>query len=397
MNYHFSDIFASMPQPAGGDVLKMASAPGTIAFSAGNPSAETFPLKELRGIADDLFERADAAAFFQYGVSEGYGPLRHYLTSRMKQKHGTGTAEDDLMITGGGQQAIDLFSRLMLNVGDTVVVEEPTFMGALNTFRTCGAHIVSVPMQSDGMDLDQLEQVLKSERNVKFLYVITTFQNPTGFTTSMEKRRALYDLAQRYDVLILEDNPYFELRYSGAYVPPLKSIDTEGRVLFAGSLSKILSPGVRLGYAQGSRQLIGQMTKIKQASDVHSNLFFQVAAAEYFSRYDLDDHIASCCGLYREKRDLMLAELEAQMPGGVTYSRPDGGLFIWLALPEGLSGGAFAALAAQNKVAVVPGPAFLADGSRPSSGVRLNYSTPSKEQIVQGVAILGACARQMIG
>lgn len=397
MKYQFSDIFANMPQPAGGDVLKMASAPGTIAFSAGNPSAETFPLKELRAIADGLFERADAAAFFQYGVSEGYEPLRAYLAQRMEHKHGTGTEEDDLMITGGGQQAIDLFSRLLLNVGDTVVVEEPTFMGALNTFRTCGAHIVGVPMESDGMDLDRLEQVLRTEKNVKFLYVITTFQNPTGFTTGMEKRRALYALAQRYDVLILEDNPYFELRYSGEYVPPLKSIDTEGRVLFAGSLSKILSPGVRLGYAQGSRALIGPMTKIKQASDVHSNLFFQVAAAEYFKQYDLDAHIAACCALYREKRDLMLAQLEEKMPAGVTYSRPDGGLFIWLALPQGVSGGAFAALAAQHKVAVVPGPAFLADGSRPSNGVRLNYSTPSREQIVEGVAILGDCARRMIG
>lgn len=397
MQYHLSDIFANMPPPAGGDVLKLASAPGTIAFSAGNPSAETFPLQALQGIANQLFGRQDAASFFQYGVSEGYAPLREFLKSRMEGKHGTGTAEDELMITGGGQQAIDLFTRIMVSPGESIVVEEPTFMGALGTFRACGANLCPVPMESDGMDLGVLEQVLKTQKNVKFIYVITTFQNPTGFTTSWEKRRAIYALAQKYDVMILEDNPYFELRYSGENVPPLKSLDQEGRVLFAGSLSKILSPGLRLGFAHANKQLIGQMTKLKQASDVHSNLFFQVVAAEYFNRYDLDEHIAACCALYRQKRDLMLEQLEKHLPKEVTFSRPDGGLFVWVQLPQGQDGSKLAALAAQNKVAVVPGVAFLADGGKGSPGFRLNYSTPTSEQIIQGTSTLGQCVRQLLG
>ena len=386
-----------MAPPAGGDVLKMASAPGVIPFSAGNPSAETFPLKEMEQVTKELFARQGAAALFQYGLSEGYGPLREFLQNRMVGKHGTGREFDQLMVTSGGQQVIQLFTRLMVEAGDAVIVEEPTFMGALNTFRSAGARIRPVPMEPDGMDLDRLENLLKEEKQIKFIYVITTFQNPTGFSTSMEKRKAIYQLAQKYDVMILEDNPYFELRISGEYQPPLKSLDEEGRVIFAGSLSKILSPGVRLGYAQAHKDVIARMTMLKQAGDVHSNLFFQAVAAEYFARYDLDAHISACTALYKEKRDRMLSLLEKNLPEGVTFSRPEGGLFVWLQLPEGLDGTDLAARCAQNKVAVVPGAVFLADSTQVSAGVRLNYSTPSHEQIDRGVEILAGCVREIMG
>ena len=207
------------------------------------------------------------------------------------------THPDVLIITSGGQQAIDLMSKAMLDPGDTVIVEGPSFIGSLNTFRTYQAHLAAVPMQSDGMDLDALEHSLKTEKNVKFIYIISTFQNPSGYTTSLEKRRAILELARKYDVLILEDSPYFELRYEGEYVPNLKSLDTEGRVLFAGSYSKILSAGIRLGYAIGHRDLIAKLVIGKQATDVHTNLFFQVVAAEYMSRYDLDAHIEKARGI----------------------------------------------------------------------------------------------------
>ena len=386
-----------MAPPAGGEVLKMASAPGVIPFSAGNPSAETFPLKEMEQVTKELFARQGAAALFQYGLSEGYGPLREFLQNRMVGKHGTGREFDQLMVTSGGQQVIQLFTHLMVEAGDAVIVEEPTFMGALNTFRSAGARIRPVPMEPDGMDLDRLENLLKEEKQIKFIYVITTFQNPTGFSTSMEKRKAIYQLAQKYDVMILEDNPYFELRISGEYQPPLKSLDEEGRVMFAGSLSKILSPGVRLGYAQAHKDVIARMTMLKQAGDVHSNLFFQAVAAEYFARYDLDAHISACTALYKEKRDRMLSLLEKNLPEGVTFSRPEGGLFVWLQLPEGLDGTDLAARCAQNKVAVVPGAVFLADSTQVSAGVRLNYSTPSHEQIDRGVEILAGCVREIMG
>ena len=397
MEFHFFFFFQHMAPPAGGDVLKMASAPGVIPFSAGNPSAETFPLKEMEQVTKELFARQGAAALFQYGLSEGYGPLREFLQNRMVGKHGTGREFDQLMVTSGGQQVIQLFTRLMVEAGDAVIVEEPTFMGALNTFRSAGARIRPVPMEPDGMDLDRLENLLKEEKQIKFIYVITTFQNPTGFSTSMEKRKAIYQLAQKYDVMILEDNPYFELRISGEYQPPLKSLDEEGRVIFAGSLSKILSPGVRLGYAQAHKDVIARMTMLKQAGDVHSNLFFQAVAAEYFARYDLDAHISACTALYKEKRDRMLSLLEKNLPEGVTFSRPEGGLFVWLQLPEGLDGTDLAARCAQNKVAVVPGAVFLADSTQVSAGVRLNYSTPSYEQIDRGVEILAGCVREIMG
>lgn len=395
MEYHFSARFARLEPPAGGDVLKLAAAPGMIPFAAGNPSPETFPLAEMRQAMESLFDRG-AAPFFQYGVSEGYQPLREFLQARMAEKHQCRRDQDQLLITSGGQQAIDLLTRLMAEPGDQVVVEQPTFMGALNAFQTCGVQPLPVPMEADGMNLDQLEQVLQKNPKVKFIYTITTFQNPTGFSTSMEKRHALYRLARQYDLLILEDNPYFELRYDGEYLPPLKSLDEEGRVVFAGSLSKILSPGVRLGYAQADGQIVCRLARIKQASDVHSNLFLQAMAAEYFSRNDLDRHIWESCQVYRRKRDLMLEALEQNLPEGVQYSRPEGGLFIWLSLPGGVSGQQLARLALEQGVAVAPDVSFFVPGCQGAPGVRLNYSSPSEEQIQRGAEILGQCVRQLL-
>ena len=344
MEFHFSERMLTLKPSVIREILKSVT-PDMIAFAAGNPSTETFPIDEMGEIANNLFaDKSRIAGILQYGVSEGYQPLRELCFSRMRGKYQTGGDQDELIITSGGQQAIDLLTKAMVDPGDTVIVEGPSFIGSLNTFRTYQANLVAVPMQSDGMDLDALEHCLKTEKNVKFIYIISTFQNPSGYTTSLEKRRAILALAQKYDVLILEDNPYFELRYEGEYVPNIKSLDTEGRVVFAGSYSKILSAGIRLGYAIGHRDLIAKLVIGKQATDVHTNLFFQVVAAEYMSRYDLDAHIEKARGIYREKRDLMLRCLEQKLPQDVTFSRPQGGLFVWMELPEGSDGKALAAL-----------------------------------------------------
>ena len=397
MEFHFSERMLTLKPSVIREILKSVT-PDMIAFAAGNPSTETFPIDEMGEIANSLFaDKSRIAGILQYGVSEGYQPLRELCFSRMRGKYQTGGDQDELIITSGGQQAIDLLTKAMVDPGDTVIVEGPSFIGSLNTFRTYQANLVAVPMQSDGMDLDALEHCLKTEKNVKFIYIISTFQNPSGYTTSLEKRRAILALAQKYDVLILEDNPYFELRYEGEYVPNIKSLDTEGRVVFAGSYSKILSAGIRLGYAIGHRDLIAKLVIGKQATDVHTNLFFQVVAAEYMSRYDLDAHIEKARGIYREKRDLMLRCLEQKLPQDVTFSRPQGGLFVWMELPEGSDGKALAALTVEQKVSIVPGNCFMVDDEKVNRGVRLNYSRPSKEQIERGTDILAECVRQYLG
>ena len=397
MEFHFSERMLTLKPSVIREILKSVT-PDMIAFAAGNPSTETFPIDEMGEIANGLFaDKGRIAGILQYGVSEGYQPLRQLCFDRMRGKYQTGGEQDELIITSGGQQAIDLMSKAMLDPGDTVIVEGPSFIGSLNTFRTYQAHLAAVPMQSDGMDLDALEHSLKTEKNVKFIYIISTFQNPSGYTTSLEKRRAILELARKYDVLILEDSPYFELRYEGEYVPNLKSLDTEGRVLFAGSYSKILSAGIRLGYAIGHRDLIAKLVIGKQATDVHTNLFFQVVAAEYMSRYDLDAHIEKARGIYREKRDLMLRCLEEKLPQDVTFSRPQGGLFVWMELPAGSDGKALAALTVEQKVSIVPGNCFMVDDEKVNPGVRLNYSMPSKEQIERGTDILAACIRKYLG
>ncbi len=397
MEFHFSERMLTLKPSVIREILKSVT-PDMIAFAAGNPSTETFPIDEMGEIANSLFaDKSRIAGILQYGVSEGYQPLRELCFSRMRGKYQTGGDQDELIITSGGQQAIDLLTKAMVDPGDTVIVEGPSFIGSLNTFRTYQANLVAVPMQSDGMDLDALEHCLKTEKNVKFIYIISTFQNPSGYTTSLEKRRAILALAQKYDVLILEDNPYFELRYEGEYVPNIKSLDTEGRVVFAGSYSKILSAGIRLGYAIGHRDLIAKLVIGKQATDVHTNLFFQVVAAEYMSRYDLDAHIEKARGIYREKRDLMLRCLEQKLPQDVTFSRPQGGLFVWMELPEGSDGKALSALTVEQKVSIVPGNCFMVDDEKVNRGVRLNYSMPSKEQIERGTDILAECVRQYLG
>ncbi len=397
MEFHFSERMLTLKPSVIREILKSVT-PDMIAFAAGNPSTETFPIDEMGEIANSLFaDKSRIAGILQYGVSEGYQPLRELCFSRMRGKYQTGGDQDELIITSGGQQAIDLLTKAMVDPGDTVIVEGPSFIGSLNTFRTYQANLVAVPMQSDGMDLDALEHCLKTEKNVKFIYIISTFQNPSGYTTSLEKRRAILALAQKYDVLILEDNPYFELRYEGEYVPNIKSLDTEGRVVFAGSYSKILSAGIRLGYAIGHRDLIAKLVIGKQATDVHTNLFFQVVAAEYMSRYDLDAHIEKARGIYREKRDLMLRCLEQKLPQDVTFSRPQGGLFVWMELPEGSDGKALAALTVEQKVSIVPGNCFMVDDEKVNRGVRLNYSMPSKEQIERGTDILAECVRKYLG
>ena len=312
----------------------------------------------------------------------------------MKQKHNIGRDFDSLLITSGAQQVMDLATKALCNEGDTVICEAPSFIGSLNCFRSYNAHLRGIPVQADGMDVDELERAFQEEKNVRFIYTIPNFQNPAGVTMSLAKRRRVYELAKQYGVLILEDNPYGDLRVAGEHVPAIKSFDEDGIVIYAGSFSKILSPGMRVGYAIAPAPLIAKMTVGKQAADVHTPMLCQLIVDEWMAHYDIEAHIQKICGIYRKKLNLMCDLIDRELGDFVTYNRPEGGLFIWCALPDGVNMANFCQVAVENKVAVVPGSAFMTHENDPTQCFRLNFSTPTDEAIVKGMQILGQVKQQ---
>ncbi len=395
MEYKIAEHIAAMKPSAIREIFKVLVDPEVIALSAGAPDPSSYPEEEMAKLSAEIFAE-DADTAFKYGMTEGYQPLRDLTKKRMQEKYSTGTDADDLIITTGGQQTISLLTQTMINKGDTIVCEGPSFIGALNAFRSFGANLKSVPMDEEGMRMDELEKVLASSENVKFIYVIPTFQNPTGRTMSLERRRQLLELAKKYDVLILEDNPYFELRYEGEPVPTIKSMDTEGRVVYAGSYSKVMSPGMRIGYCIANPKIINRMVVCKQVSDVHTNQFFQMVVARYLQTYDIDKHIEEECKLNKIKRDAMLKACETYFDKRVTFTHPEGGLFIWCELPEGCDSLELCRRITEKKVACVPGSAFSVDEDAVSNGFRMNFSMPTLEQIDIACSRIGEAIREFL-
>ena len=384
MNYLFSDKVKDMQPSAIREIFKSLSDPNMISFAAGNPAAASFPVEKIRAISEQIL-LTDPTGALQYSVTEGYGPLREQLKARLRDKFSIGTSDDELIVTTGGQQGIDLAAKVLCNEGDTVICENPSFIGALNAFRSYNAKLVGVDVEQDGINVEKLEQALKDNPNTKLIYLIPTFQNPSGITMSLEKRRAVLALAERYGAVILEDNPYGELRSDGEDVPTIKSLDKTGTVLYCSSFSKILSAGMRVGFICGNKALIQKIVVVKQVNDVHTNIFFQMLASRFMEVYGLDEHIASIRALYRQKSALMVEALEEQLGGILEIVRPQGGLFIWGTLPDKYDSAVFAKKAIGNMVAVVEGKTFMPDQSAVSHSFRMNYSTPTDEQIIEGV------------
>ena len=396
MEYTISNKLANLKPSAIREIFKSLSDPTIISFAAGNPSPLSFPSEELAEISADIFKN-QANVALQYGITEGYPALRKAIEERMKEKFGIGREFDTTNVTTGGQQGIELTTKALCNEGDVVICENPSFIGALNSFRALGAKPVGVPLNNDGIDTEILEKTLAETPNARFIYVIPTFHNPMGITSTLENRKKVYELAKKYGVMILEDNPYGELRFAGENVPTYKSFDEDGIVIYCSSFSKILSAGMRIGYVCGPDAVISKMVVAKQVEDVHTNNFFQMLCHRYMTERDIDAHIEKIRGIYRAKAELMLAELDKHMPKCVKYTRPEGGLFLWCTLPNGTDSSAFIKKALENKVAVVPGTAFNCDTEAPSDSFRLNYSMPSDEDIVRGIGILSDIAREMFG
>lgn len=392
MEYLISNNMANVKGSAIREIFKMINKPDIISFAGGNPSPDTFPKEEIKEIINDVLT-LNPDMCLQYGVTEGYTPLIEQVNERLKSQ-GTYRENSQTIITSGGQQGIDLSAKCILNPGDTVIVEEPSFIGALNCFRTYGANLVGVPMDDDGINIEKAEEAIKNNKNVKIMYVIPTFQNPSGKTMSLIKRKKLLEICKKYNVIIFEDNPYGELRFAGENVPTIKSMDEDNIVMYFGSFSKILSPGLRVGFTHGIPEIMSKVIVAKQVNDVHTPVLNQVIASEWMKRYDIDKHILKAKELYGRKCNLMLSEMDKKFPKSVKYTRPEGGLFIWGTLPEGDANEAVK-ICSEKKVAFIPGATFMTDLSKTSSSFRLNYSTMSDEKIIEGIDILAKVLNDM--
>ena len=378
------------------EIFKYAADPTVISLAGGNPAPELFPNEELAQIAASYL-KDEKVLSLQYGLTEGYMPLREAVKARLKANDHIGGENDDLIIVSGGQQGIELSTKALVNEGEAVIVEEPSFIGATNTFRSYGAKLVGVPMDEDGMNIEALRSALASTPNVRVIYTIPTFQNPMGATMSLEKRRALYQAAQEYDVVIIEDNPYGELTFDGTKLPTIKSMDTDGRVIYCGSFSKILAPGLRVGFMCADREIISKAVIAKQVSDVHTANLTQLLAYGFMTRFDIDALIAKMRVNYAHKCATMLKAIEEYFPEGVFFTRPKGGLFIWCDVGHGIDTLALSKTCIEKKVVYVPGNTFMVDMNKPTSTLRLNYSTMTDERITEGVRRLGEVFRAAIG
>ncbi len=396
MQYRFSENVDALQPSAIREILKFTSMPGVISLAAGNPAPEAFPVERIREISAKLLEK-DPILALQYSVTEGYPELRELLKARMHAQNCFEDAYDDLIITSGAQQGNELGCKVLLNRGDTMFCESPSFIGSLNAFRSYGVNLVGVTMEEDGMDLAELEEKIKANPNPKLVYVIPNFQNPTGRVMSLEKRKALYALACRYDLIILEDNPYGDLRFAGEPVPSIKSFDTEHRVIYTGTFSKILAPGLRVGYVSAPKEIAAKITVCKQVADVHTNIWAQALCTEFLKETDMDAYLDGLRAIYRRKCNLMADGIRQHFSKRIRWEMPEGGLFLWCTMPEDCDVTAFCAQAVeQYKIAVVPGSAFLVDETEKSPCIRLNYSTPPDEQITKGIEILGCMTREFL-
>ncbi|HEY6908561.1 MAG TPA: PLP-dependent aminotransferase family protein [Myxococcales bacterium] len=375
------------------EILKVTERPDVLSFAGGLPAAEAFPAAAIAQAYADVLA-GDAGAALQYGPTEGYRPLRAWVAGRMTRR-GLAACADQVLITAGAQQGIDLVGKALIDPGDTVVVESPSYLAALQSFSTCEARFATVPSDEEGMRTDALERVLREERP-RLVYVVPNFNNPSGTTLPLERRMQIARLAAEYQVTVLEDDPYGELRYRGVALPPIAGLVPGAPVIHLGSFSKTLAPGLRLGYAVADESLIRALTIAKQAADLHTATLAQRAVARLFEIFDYEAHLRGLRRLYGERLEAMLASLDRSMPAGSTWTRPEGGLFVWLRLPRGLDAQVVLADAMRERVAFVPGAPFYPEEPCRET-LRLNFSNQPPALIAEGMARLGACAAARLG
>lgn len=383
MEYKFASRMDRMKASEIRELLKLTARPEIISFAGGLPAPELFPVKEIAQVSHDLVLK-EGQKLLQYATTEGRPTLREKIAKRMTEKYGTPVDMNDILITTGSQQCLDFAGKLFLDPGDVVLCESPSYLGALNAFNAYQPVFKEVPTDGEGIIPEELDKILASTPKCKFIYVIPDFQNPTGICWSLERRKKFIEVINKYDLPVFEDNPYGELRYRGESFPTLKSMDTKGLVSFLGTFSKIFCPGLRLGWIAGPHAIVEKFVMIKQSADLHTSNFDQGVADAYMDAYDLDAHVKEIVELYGHRRDLILKTMEEEFPEGVEFTRPDGGLFLWVTVPEGVSARKVFDKCIEQKVAAVIGDAFYPNDKTDRS-MRVNYSCMPDDKIVEGV------------
>ncbi len=376
------------------EMLKLTQKPEIISFAGGLPAPELFPVEEMKKTLAKVMDEYGKVAL-QYGPTEGFEPLREKILERMTKVKVENLTTKNILITSGSQQGLDFVAKAFINPGDVILCESPTYLGAINAFRAYEPRFIEIETDDEGMVLEDLEKTLKENENVKFIYVIPDFQNPSGRTMTIERRKGLVELANKYNVAIVEDNPYGELRFEGEIYPAIKHFDTEGRVIFLGTFSKIFSPGLRTGWIVADEEVLNKFVMIKQGADLQSSTIDQIAVAKFLEDYDIEAHIDKIKEVYKRRKDLMLNTMKEEFPEGIKVTDPDGGLFTWVVLPKHINARELAMKALEKNVAYVPGGSFFPNGGNENT-FRVNYSNMQEERIVEGVKRLGEVLREAL-
>ncbi len=380
------------------ELLKFSELPDVISFAGGMPAPEVFPIKEFQDACQKVLEE-NGPACLQYGSTDGYVPLREMI-ARHSARYGINITAENILPTSGSQQALDLLGRIFINPGDRILVESPTYVGAIQAWKAYGAEFIPVPFDNDGMITSELEARLRA--GPKFIYVLPNFQNPTGATLSYERRLQLIELAERYGVPIIEDDPYGQLRFEGENLPPIVVLDSQtrsqidcysGNVIYLSTFSKTLAPGIRLAWAIATPEVIQKLVMAKQGADLHTSTFNQIVAHEVAKGGFLNEHVKYIRKVYKERRDVMIDTLEEHMPEGVHWIKPQGGLFLWITLPECLDSRDLFQDSVNKKVAFVPGGQFFAEGGG-NNCIRLNFSNAIPEKINEGICRLSEVVKE---
>lgn len=379
--WNFAARTKEMKSSAIREILKITERPDIISFAGGLPAPELFPVEEIKKACEKVLDESGSKAL-QYSLTMGYSPLRKVIAERTSKRDGIKVTEENVLITGGSQQGLDMMGKLFLDSTSTVLIEKPSYLGAIQAFNTYRPTYITVGMDSEGMLLDEVEEDIKKHKP-RFIYAVPNFQNPSGITMSLKRRKQLIDLGKEYYTPVIDDNPYGELRYYGKNLPSLKSLGGDG-VIELGTCSKIISPGLRIGWIVGPVEVMNMLERLKQAIDLHTNTFAQYVIYEYIKTGQLDQHIEKIRTAYGEKRKVMLDALDEYFPKEIKWTKPEGGLFLWVELPKGCSATEILPKAVEQKVAYVPGKSFYVDESADNT-MRLNFSNPTSEQIVEGI------------
>lgn len=390
MNKLFADRVKNVPRSFVREILKVTENPEIISFAGGLPNPKTFPVEEI-AIATDKVLREEGSPALQYSTTEGYGKLREYIANRYSS-NGLKINKDDILITNGSQQCIDLTAKIFVNKGDNILLEKPTYLAAIQSFSLYEPQFHSIPLMKDGVDTGKLKDILNSEQ-IKLFYSVTSFQNPSGISYSKEKRKEVAEIINDSETIFVEDNPYGELRFLGEDLPPIKSY-LDNSILF-GSFSKIVSPGMRLGWIVAGKEIMEKLIIAKQASDLHSNYFTQRVVYQYLIDNRIDGHITKIRQLYKRQRNKMIDAIKEFFPPEVKYTQPEGGMFLWVTLPEGTSSLELFDIALKRNVAFVPGQAFYVNGEG-KNNLRLNFSNSDEEKIEEGIRRLGKAIHEML-